>query len=54
MTDTRKEYFIDNYIEAAQDSPDDHRKPDQLYSDALVEWESSEVDKAWERHQQKE
>lgn len=46
MIDTRKDDFIDDYVEAAQDSPDDRRNPDQLYSDALVEWEESENNRA--------
>ena len=54
MIDTRKDDFIDDYIEAAQDSPTDCRKPDQLYSDALAEWEAREIDKATERYKQRD
>ena len=54
MIDTRKEDFIDDYIGEALEDPNDSREEGQLYIDALVEWGSSEIDKAWERHMQRE
>ena len=44
MNDKMK--FIDDYLQAALEAPNDHRNPDQIYSDAVAEWEGSQTDAA--------
>ena len=46
MIDTRKEDFINDYVDAALESPYGSRNPDDIHSDALVEWEESENNRA--------
>ena len=54
MTDTRKDDFIEDYVDEALQDPTERREDDQLYDDALIEWESSEIDKATERYKQRD
>lgn len=44
-----KQDFIDDYVDAALESPHDSRDPDEVYHDAEVEWESTQIDAAYER-----
>ena len=46
MIDTRKDDFINDYVDDALESPHDHRNPDEIFSDAMVEWEESENQRA--------
>ena len=49
-----KQQFIDDYVQAALESPNDHRNPDQIYSDAEAEWEGSQTDAAYESNRDRE
>lgn len=54
IIDTRKDDFINDYVDAALESTHDSRNPDEIHSDAAVEWEESENDRVYEHFKQME
>ena len=54
IADRRKQDFIDDYVDAALESPHDSRNPDEIQSDAEADWEATQIDDAYERHVQDE
>ncbi len=45
----KKQNFIDDYMDAALESPHESRSPNEIHSDAEVEWEASEIDRCYEQ-----
>ncbi len=52
IADRRKQDFIDDYVDAASESPHGSRNPDEIQSDAEADWEATQIDAAYERHVQ--